>query len=105
MYFLVPLIVIANMAAPVAQTQYPESQQEELRQQRTLIVDEVHVEQEKGRISAKSKTPEPAGNTMKTVPEGQAAAVPPGPSNPATCDPKNASSPACYAATQQGRGK
>jgi hypothetical protein len=74
---------------------------------RKVAVDEVHVDQEKGRIipgAAKS----PGAATNKGLPEiGSTTPTPvqTGSSSPATCDSKNASSPACYAATQQGRGK
>jgi hypothetical protein len=105
MNFLVPFIVITNMTAPVAQPLHPDHRHVDIRPQRMLIVDEIYIEQEKGRISATAKSAEPAGNIVKAVPEGPAAVAPPGPTNPTTCDPKNASSPACYTATQQGRAK
>jgi hypothetical protein len=73
---------------------------------RKVAVDEVHVDQEKGRISAPVKSPGAATN--KGLPEigsTTPTSVQTGPSSPATCDSKNASSPACYAATQQGRAK
>jgi len=70
---------------------------------RKAAANEVYVTQEKGNISA--HLAEPASDVAKTVPEGQTTAAQNSQTNPTTCDPKNASSPACYTATQQGRAK
>jgi hypothetical protein len=65
---------------------------------------EVWVRQARGHISG--GTPVIDENKPKTAPEGSSAAAAAGsPSNPATCNQQNASSPACYSATQQSRGK
>jgi hypothetical protein len=71
-----------------------------------VTVDEVHIQQETGRISNTAKSTPQLGTASKTAPEGSSpSAVPAGATSPNTCDPKNASSPVCYTATQQGRGK
>lgn len=65
---------------------------------------DVWVKQARGRISG--STPVTDENKPKTAPEGGSAAEAAGsPTNPATCNQQNASSPACYSATQQSRGK
>ena len=66
---------------------------------------EVWVKQARGRISG--DTPVAEENKPKTAPEGSstAAAAAGSPTNPATCNQQNASSPACYSATQQTRSK
>lgn len=61
--------------------------------------DEVYIKQESGRVSAPQKSLASPGNV------GQPVTSQAGPMNPNTCDPKNSSSQACYAATLQGRGK
>jgi len=63
--------------------------------------DEVHIQQETGHYKI-NKTPVPLA-PAKTAPEGAStSATPAGATNPNTCDPKNATSPSCYTATQQG---
>jgi hypothetical protein len=65
---------------------------------------EVWVRQSSGRISG--GTPVTDEGKAKAAPEGGSAAAAAGsPTNPATCNQQNASSPACYSATQQARGK
>ena len=66
---------------------------------------DVWVKQARGRISG--DTPVTEENKPKTAPEGgsTAAAAAGSPTNPATCNQQNASSPACYSATQQTRSK
>jgi hypothetical protein len=65
---------------------------------------EVWVKQARGRISG--DTPVAEENKPRTAPEGSSTAAAAGsPTNPATCNQQNASSPACYSATQQTRGK
>jgi hypothetical protein len=63
---------------------------------------EVWVRQSRGSISA--GTPLAEDKKPNAAPEGSAAGAG-SPSNPATCNQQNASSPACYSATQQSRGK
>jgi hypothetical protein len=65
---------------------------------------EVWVNQARGRISG--GTPVAEENKPKTAPEGGSSTAAAGsPTNPATCTQQNASSPACYSATQQTKGK
>jgi len=65
---------------------------------------EVWVKQSSGRISG--GTPVTDEGKPKTAPEGSSTAAAAGsPTNPATCNQQNASSPACYSATQQSKGK
>jgi hypothetical protein len=68
---------------------------------RTGVSPEVAVPQATGRVRAephaKSALPE-----LGTAPAGGAAAAPSGPA-PTTCNAENATSPACYSATQQAR--
>ncbi len=65
---------------------------------------EVWVKQARGRISG--DTPVAEENKPKSAPEGSSTAAAAGsPTNPATCNQQNASSPACYSATQQTRSK
>ena len=66
---------------------------------------EVWVQQARGRISG--GTPVTDENKPKAAPEGSstAAAAAGSPTTPATCNQQNASSPACYSATQQTKGK
>ncbi len=65
------------------------------------VVDEVNIQQEKGRITT-IKTPLKIDSPAKT-PSDAMTMAPAGSSSPTTCDPKNASSPSCYTATQQSR--
>jgi hypothetical protein len=64
---------------------------------------DVWVQQARGRISG--STPVTDEGKPKTAPEGGSAAAAGSPTNPATCNQQNASSTACYSATQQTRGK
>jgi hypothetical protein len=65
---------------------------------------DVWVKQARGRISG--GTPVTDENKPKAAPEGGSASAASGsPTNPVTCNQQNASSPACYSATQQSRGK
>jgi hypothetical protein len=64
-------------------------------------VDEVNIQQEKGRITT-IKSPLKIDAPAKTPADAMTMA-PAGSSSPTTCDPKNASSPSCYTATQQSR--
>jgi hypothetical protein len=65
---------------------------------------EVWVKQSSGRISG--GTPVTDESKPKAAPEGSSTAAAAGsPTNPATCNQQNASSPACYSATQQSKGK
>ena len=66
---------------------------------------EVWVQQSRGRISGGSSVAE-ENKSANIAPEAGAATTGSGsPSTPATCNQANASSPACYSATQQTRGK
>jgi hypothetical protein len=58
---------------------------------------EVQITQPQGRL--------PGGDriTIKGTPEGSTGSAKAGPTAPATCDQQNASSQACYSATQQAR--
>ena len=65
---------------------------------------EVWVQQSRGRISGGTTVAEE--NKPAAAPEGGSATTGSGsPSTPVTCNQANASSPACYSATQQTRGK
>jgi hypothetical protein len=66
---------------------------------------EVWVSQAHGRISGGTTVAE-ENKPMKAAPEGAATTAAAGsPTTPATCNQQNASSPACYSATQQSKGK
>ena len=66
---------------------------------------EVWVQQARGRISGGTTVTE-ENKPANIAPEGGAETTGSGsPSTPATCNQGNASSPACYSATQQTRGK
>ena len=73
------------------------------RQQRRLAW-ETRVEQAHGNMPVGSKTID-GGGPVRGVPEGGsgAGALKTGPTAPITCNQQNASSPACYSATQQAR--
>jgi hypothetical protein len=64
---------------------------------------EVWVRQASGQISGGTPVAE-QNKAVKPAPEGTAA-VAGSPTTPVTCNQQNASSPACYSATQQTRGK
>jgi hypothetical protein len=70
---------------------------------------EVWVQQARARISGGTTVAEEnkLENKPKAAPEGASASATPAgsPTNPATCNQQNASSPACYSATQQTKGK
>ena len=68
---------------------------------------EVWVQQARGRISGSPMVAE-ENKPVKTAPEGAATTAgntATAATNPATCTQANASSPACYSATQQTKGK
>ena len=65
---------------------------------------EVWVHQAHGRISGGTAVAE-QNKAVKPTPEGTATAAAGSPTTPVTCNQQNASSPACYSATQQTRGK
>jgi nitrate/nitrite-specific signal transduction histidine kinase len=63
---------------------------------------EVFVDQARGRVSVRDKSGALVG--VKPTPESAATGNSiPSQTAPATCDQQNASSPACYTATQQAR--
>ena len=67
---------------------------------------EIWVQQSRGRITGGTPVAE-ENKAAKSTPEGSttAAATTNSPTNPATCNQQNASSPACYSATQQTKGR
>jgi len=66
---------------------------------------DVWIKQARGRMPGGTATSED-NKPAKTVPEGGATTAATGsPTTPATCNQQNASSPACYSATQQAKGK
>jgi hypothetical protein len=68
------------------------------------MASEVRIEQSHGSIPA--NTNEGGGKTKRAVPEGSSTsgnASSGSPGTPLTCNQQNASSPACYSATQQAR--
>jgi hypothetical protein len=64
---------------------------------------EVWVQQSRGRISGGTNVAE-ENKPVNAAPEGTATTSG-SPVTPATCNQQNASSPACYSATQQTKGK
>jgi len=66
---------------------------------------EVWVQQARGNVLT-GASPLVDGKCVKTAPEGSSSSAANGsPSVPVTCNQQNASSPACYSATQQAKGK
>ena len=65
---------------------------------------EVWVQQSRGQISSSPIVAE-ENKPVKAAPEGAATTAAGSPTTPVTCNQANASSPACYSATQQTRGK
>jgi hypothetical protein len=66
--------------------------------QSAVAVSDVYIEQSRGRVAPGSKI------QSKPPPEATGAAIPStGPTAPITCNAQNASSQACYTATQQAR--
>ena len=63
---------------------------------------EVWVQQSRGRISGGTTVAE-ENKPANAAPEGAATTGSGSPTTPATCNQANASSPACYSATQQAR--
>lgn len=104
---LLILVFLCEQAMVARAQDGPETGQVTPPKSKLIAVDEVHIQQEAGRLSNTTKSPVPVVNASgKTAPEGAAvAATPAGSTSPNTCDPKNASSPACYTATQQGHAK
>ena len=68
---------------------------------------EVFIQQERGRIPVTLRPPANLLQPRKSTPEmgGAGLGTAQGGSAPVTCNASNASSPACYTATQQGRGR
>jgi hypothetical protein len=68
------------------------------------LASETRVEQAHGNMPVGSKTID-GGGPVRGVPEGGSgtSALKTGPTAPITCNQQNASSPACYSATQQAR--
>jgi len=69
------------------------------------LASDVWVQQARGRVPA--GTPAAENNKpANAAPEGSATSAAAGsPTTPVTCNQQNASSPACYSATQQSKGK
>jgi hypothetical protein len=65
---------------------------------------EVWVQQSRGQISSSPIVAE-ENKPAKAAPEGAATTAAGSPTTPVTCNQANASSPACYSATQQTKGK
>ena len=65
---------------------------------------EVWVQQARGRVPSGTIAAE-ENKPAQVAPEGSATAAAGSPTTPVTCNQQNASSPACYSATQQTRGK
>jgi hypothetical protein len=66
------------------------------------VASEVHIDQAHGRISAPAKKSPSPTPLLIPPPEGRAIVATPQ-NAPIRCDAQNASTPACHAATQQGR--
>jgi hypothetical protein len=98
---LVPLIILAGVSTAFAQSGSDLDVTQA--KSRKVAVDEVQVQQEKGQLHPKAKSSDPA-NADKNAPEGTPP-TPAGSTSPDTCDSRNASSQACYTATQQGHAK
>ena len=66
---------------------------------------EARVEQARGTLPPGGKTIDAGSKGLRGAPEGGtgSAAIKTGPTAPVTCNQQNASSPACYSATQQAR--
>jgi hypothetical protein len=67
------------------------------------MASEVHIEQSHGSMPADTSE---GGKVKRAAPEGGSSsgnAASGSPSTPVTCNQQNASSPACYSATQQAR--
>lgn len=102
--FLVLIVCCCGAAMAWAQSQ-PENVQVTPPRAKLRLSDEVHIQQMNGYLTNTAKPPVPLTTTNRAAPEGSSPAAVPGPTNPVTCDPKNASSPACFTATQQGQGR
>jgi hypothetical protein len=71
----------------------------------TAPASDVWVQQAHGRLPGGTPAAE-ENKPVKAAPEGGATSAATGsPVTPATCNQQNASSPACYSATQQTKGK
>jgi hypothetical protein len=101
MNFLLPLIALLSATPSGVDTSYADDAREHSALLPMLIVDEVHIKQEKGYVFPRPKDAPPYAS--KPLPEGATpVAQPPGPT---TCNSGNSASPECHTATQQGRGK
>ena len=71
------------------------------------VASDVWIQQAHGNMPA--GTPAEINKAVKATPEGTnatpTAAAGSSPATPATCNQQNASSPSCYSATQQAKGK
>jgi hypothetical protein len=95
-YLAATICVVAFLVEPVSclEARSSDGQHQE-------AASDVYIEQAHGRVPAKGKSnPDVA---VKPTPEAAAGSAGTGQSGPATCNSQNASSPACYAATQQAR--
>ena len=75
------------------------------RERRRGSSSEARVEQAHGTLPPGARTIDAGAKGLKGAPEGGTgnAAIKTGPTAPITCNQANASSPACYSATQQAR--
>jgi hypothetical protein len=92
-------VAVCLLAALAVQSQWGAA---DARQRR--LVSETRIEQAHGNMPVGSKAID-GGGPVRGVPEGGAnsGAAKTGPTAPVTCNQQNASSPACYSATQQAR--
>jgi hypothetical protein len=95
------IVSIAGIAIFALSAAYPTSDADA----RARRASEVHVDQAHGRVPA-TATPAASNTAPKATPEGATInndAAAGSPSTPVTCNQQNASSPACYSATQTVR--
>jgi hypothetical protein len=91
---------VALLIAMGAQLQMPSADARDRRQSSP----EVRVEQARGTLPPSAKTIDSGAKSLKGTPEGGATTgTSAGSSAPVTCNQQNASSQACYSATQQAR--
>ena len=95
-------LVVCVLAALGASSQWDPA---DARERKRGSSSEARVEQAYGNLPPGAKTIDAGGKGLKRLPEGGTgpAATKTGPTAPVTCNQQNASSPACYSATQQAR--
>ncbi len=93
-WFAISSVAIAGqLASPVGAASFGT--------ERPQAISDVYIEQAHGRIRVKDKSDDKA--SVKPVPEAATGSSNAGQTVPATCNSQNASSQACYTATQQAR--